>query len=39
MQRAVREAVLRHKRLGESIFIWRDEKVVEIPPDEIEVDE
>ena len=32
---AVREAVLRHKHLGESIFVWRDGRVVEIPPEQI----
>ena len=35
MESAVREAVLRHKRLGQSIFAWRDGRVVEIPPEEI----
>jgi hypothetical protein len=39
LSQAVREAVLRHKRLGESIFVWRDGKVVEVPPEEIEVGE
>lgn len=36
LKRAVREAVLRHKRLGEPIVGWRDGRVVEIPPEEIE---
>lgn len=35
MTQAVREAVLRHKRLGQSVFTWRDGKVVEIPPEDI----
>jgi hypothetical protein len=35
---AVREAVLRHKRLGESIAEWRDGRVVIVPPDEIPED-
>jgi len=35
MTLAVRETVLRHKRLGQSVFTWRDGKVVEIPPEEI----
>jgi hypothetical protein len=35
---AVREAVRRHKLLGESIVIWRDGKVVVVPPEEIEVE-
>jgi hypothetical protein len=36
---AVREAVLRHKRLGNPIAVWKDGKVVIVPPEEIEVDE
>lgn len=32
---AVREALLRHKKLGESIAVWRDGKVVILSPDEI----
>ena len=39
LNRAVREALLRHKRLGESIAIWRDGQVVIVPPEEIVVDE
>jgi hypothetical protein len=35
MTRAVREAVLRHKRLGQPVHTWRDGQVVEIPPGEI----
>lgn len=35
MQRAVREALLRHKKLGNSIAVWRDGKVVIVPPEEI----
>jgi len=35
---AVREALWRHKQLGESIVIWEDGKVVEIPPEEIDVE-
>lgn len=35
MKSAVREAMLRHKRLGQSIAVWRDGQVVEIPPEEI----
>lgn len=37
MRKAVREAVLRHKLLGQPIAVSRDGKVVWIPPDEIEV--
>ena len=39
MRRAVREALLRHKRLGESIAVWSDGQVVIVPPEEIVVDE
>ena len=39
MNRAIRQALLRHKRLGESIAVWRDGRVVIVPPEEIEVDE
>ena len=34
---AGREAVARHKALGQSIVVWRDGKVVVVPPEEIEV--
>ena len=39
MWRGIRDALLRHKRLGESIAVWRDGRVVIVPPEEIEVDE
>ena len=35
LQRAVNEALLMHKRLGNPIAIWKDGKVVIIPPEEI----
>jgi hypothetical protein len=35
LTRAVRAALVRHKRLGESIAVWRDGRVVEIPPEQI----
>ena len=35
LKRGVREALLRHKKLGQSIVVWQDGKVVEIPPDQI----
>jgi hypothetical protein len=38
-RRAVRQALLRHKRLGNPIASWRDGKVVLIPPEEIPVDD
>ena len=34
---AGREARRRHKALGHPIVIWRDGKVVVVPPEEIEV--
>ena len=37
LQRAVREALLRHKKLGNSIAVWEDGKVVIIPPEDIQV--
>ncbi len=35
MQRGVREALIRHKKLGESIAVWQDGKAVILPPEEI----
>jgi len=35
LQRAVRHALLMHKRIGNPIAIWRDGRVVIIPPEEI----
>lgn len=37
LRRAVREALLRHKKLGNSIAVWREGKVVVLPPEEIQV--
>jgi hypothetical protein len=37
LQRAVREAVLRHKKLGNPIATWRDGKVFWIAPEDITV--
>lgn len=37
VRRAVREAVLRHKLLGESIVVSRNGKVVRLSADEIEI--
>ena len=37
MDLAVREAVARHKALGQSIVVWRDGKVVVVPAEEIEI--
>lgn len=38
LQKAVRHALLTHKRLGNSIAVWEDGKVVIIPPEDIVVD-
>jgi hypothetical protein len=35
MQKAVRQALRRHKLLGESVAVSRDGKVVLLPPEEI----
>lgn len=32
-----RRALLVHKKLGQSIAIWEDGKVVVVPPEEIEI--
>jgi hypothetical protein len=37
MNRSIREALRRHKLLGESIAVSRDGKVVIVPPEEIEL--
>jgi hypothetical protein len=37
MPQAVREALLVHKRLGNPVAVWRDGRVVWIPPEEIPV--
>jgi hypothetical protein len=37
LRKAVREALLRHKLLGQSVVVWRDGKVVRVPPEEIVV--
>lgn len=38
-RRAVRQAILMHKRAGNPIAVWKDGKVVIIPPEDIIVDE
>ncbi len=38
MTRGIRRALAIHKRLGHSIVVWRDGKVVWIPAEEIAVD-
>jgi hypothetical protein len=39
MREAVREALLRHKKLGNPVAIWRDGHVVWLSPEEIPVDD
>jgi len=38
-RQAVREALLVHKRMGNPICVWREGRVVWIPPDEITIPE
>ena len=35
---AVRDALREHKRLGQSVVVWQDGKVVTIAPEDIPVD-
>ena len=35
LKQAVRDALLRHKRLGESVIISRGGKLMKLPPDQI----
>jgi isoaspartyl peptidase/L-asparaginase-like protein (Ntn-hydrolase superfamily) len=37
MQEAVRNALREHKRNGQYIVVWRDGKIVQVPPEEIAV--
>ena len=37
-QLAVHEALMEHRRAGNPVAVWRDSKVVWIPPEEIPVD-
>lgn len=39
MRAGVQSALAEHKCMGRSIVVERDGKIVEIPPEEIEVDE
>jgi hypothetical protein len=38
MREAVREALLRHKQLGNPVAVWQDGQVVWLAPDEIPTD-
>jgi hypothetical protein len=37
IQEAVRDALIKHKQMGLPIAIWKDNKVVWVPPEEIQV--
>jgi hypothetical protein len=37
LRKGVRDALIRHKKLGNSIVIWRDGKIVHVPADQIEI--
>lgn len=39
LREGVRRALLRHKRLGESVAVWRDGRVVIVPADQINIPE
>jgi hypothetical protein len=39
VRRGVALALAEHKQEGRSIFVWKDGQVVEIPPEEIVIDE
>jgi len=39
LNRAVRHALLMHKRAGNPIAVWRDDRLVIVPPEEIVVDD
>jgi hypothetical protein len=37
VNRAVTAALKRHKELGQSVVIWRDDRIVTLKPEEIEI--
>ncbi|HXW22479.1 MAG TPA: hypothetical protein VEK14_06180 [Rhodomicrobium sp.] len=37
LKAAVEQVIIEHARKGLPIYVWRDGKVVEIPPDELRV--
>jgi hypothetical protein len=39
LKEAVADTIAEHKRMGRSIAVWRDGKVVTIPPEEIVIPE
>ncbi|HEX8459239.1 MAG TPA: hypothetical protein VF656_18250 [Pyrinomonadaceae bacterium] len=38
MRRAVRQALLTHKRAGNTVAVWRDGRVVLVNPDDIQTE-
>jgi hypothetical protein len=38
LKAAVEKVIVEHARRGLPIYIWRDGKVVEVPPDELRVE-
>jgi hypothetical protein len=39
IQSGIRDALLKHKQAGNQICVWRDNKVVWIPPEQIVINE
>ena len=39
LRRAIRDALAMHKRMGNSVVIWRDGAVAWVPPDEIVIED
>ncbi len=39
LQKAIREALLRHRQAGHPVSAWRDGKIIWIPPEDIPVSE
>lgn len=39
LQRAVQDALMKHKLLGNTVAIWKDGAVVELPPELIVIDD
>jgi hypothetical protein len=37
LAKGVREALLRHKKLGQPVAVWKDGKAVWLPPEKIRV--
>jgi hypothetical protein len=39
LAKGVREAMIKHKQAGKPIVVWRNEKIVWIPADEIQIED